>query len=784
MATTTAFGQEVLRVRAGEHPTYSRLVVPVPPSTQWSFTSASRSAELFVPIPNSTFAYDQVFDRIPKTRILSLESENADGGAVLRLKFACACEANASVSGRYLVIDIGDPKDPEPSENPVEVAVAEPDTPSDGEPETEPTIAPRPRPTPPADTADVSAPVVGPDDVADRLISQLERAAEQGLVDLQTEPDGDALIEEPVADKLEASEQSVENEAETEATALEPFAEQIDGFEELSNRLARAFEASGETDVGSSIRLTLPEEVPTSPRRPARSERDRDFDAATDHECPDDLLFDLGVFDERRKPVEQIIELRSGIIGEFDAPNSEAAADLARLYIALGFANEADVVINEFLPADERSALLQEMARVVGGKRAITGGLLDKFATCPGAVSLWRTAAFSRDESQPVQTPEAVVDELAGVSLPLRRQLAPRLVESFLARDQLEAARSAFAILDRAPGFHGHEHEFQRAMLRSADGDHIGAEALLLSLFKTEQPISPRAGVKLLYSLVERGVPVPAPLIEDIEAQAMLYRDHEIGVQLRIVEVLAKSKTGRLDDALDVIRKEMTRAPDFRDDYIDAADVILADVGENPLPPGEFAKTIFAHMPLVKADGIADETREVLAEAMLASGLPNAALDLMANDQDSGNGQRDLAAEALLIADRPDQVLEIVPETETGPTALLRAAALTKLGNHGDAYGVARGAESEDVGTYAWRAGDWTAVSDDPNLGPLANYMLHRSGERPLEPYDESTSQEAAAFLSATPDPNEPSIETAELLRKQSAAIREAVSDLIEADSR
>ena len=546
----------------------------------------------------------------------------------------------------------------------------------------------------------------------------------------------------------------------------------------MSNRLARALNDSVGDDVGSSIRLTLPEEALTAPQRPATKKEEEETDVVAEKSCPADELFDLSVFDERRKPAEQIVDLRSGIIGEFDAPNSEAAADLARLYIALGFSNEANVVIDEFLPADERSTLFHEMARVVGGKRAVLGGFLDTHASCPGAVALWRTAAFSRDETQPIQYPESVVEELSNVSLPLRRHLAPRLVESFLARDQLEAARSAFAVLDRAPGFHGNEHEFQRAMLRSADGDHMGAEALLLSLFKMDQPISPRAGVKLVRSLVERGVAVPPPLIDDIEAQSMLYRDHEVGAQLRIAEILAKSKTGRLDDALDVVSKEMERAPDFREDYLDAADQILADLGDNPLPPGEFATTIFKHMPLVKKDGISSSTREVLAEAMLAAGLPDAALDLMSADLDPSRDARYLAASALLVSDMPDRVLEIVPESEAGAPALLRAAALTKLGNHSEAYGTARNA-TEDVGSYAWRAGDWGAVVEDETMGPLALYMLHRSGERPLDAFDGTTSQEAAAFLSSTPDANEPSIETAELLRSQSMAIRDVVANMI-----
>ena len=187
---TSAMGQEALRVRAGEHATYSRLVVPVPPATEWSFTSASRSAELFVPIPGSNFVYDQVFDRIPKTRILSLNAEETEGGAILRLAFACACEANASVSGRYLVIDIGDPKEPETAttggNDVAEILEASP-PPTNGPEPSVTASAPRPRPTPPE--AEIEASDNPPNDVADQLISQLERAAEQGLVDLKKERD-------------------------------------------------------------------------------------------------------------------------------------------------------------------------------------------------------------------------------------------------------------------------------------------------------------------------------------------------------------------------------------------------------------------------------------------------------------------------------------------------------------------------------------------------------------------------------------------------------------------
>ena len=766
-AAMPGVAQEVLRVRAGEHSTYSRLVVPVPAGTEWQFTSAGRRAELFVPLEGSQFDYQAVFDRIPKTRILSLSEETTADGARLRLALACSCKAVASLSGRYLVIDVQDP-----SAESADPEVAEAALP-----------APQPRPVPARDAPPVEAdPAEPPNNIADQLISQLERAAAQGLVDLQDDDDpATVVLPETPSDEGTATDPA---DAAPPETALKPRQENLDGLEGVSERLARAFDKSGESEIGASIRLTVPEEETTIARRPARPAKEKG--PPEQDVCGEQPLFDLSLYDAKKEPVDQIVALRSEIVGEFDAPNREVAVDLAKLYIALGFSNEADVVIGEFLPDDPRGALLKEMAGAVNGERATIGGELDQLAPCPGLAALWRTAAFSRDETQPVRDPDSVITELAETPLSLRRQLTPRIVEAFLARGQVNAAKAAFAILDRGPGFHGNEHEFQRAMLFAEDGEFARAEALLSSLFATDQPIAPRAGVALVKSLVNRGEIVPENLIENIEAAAMLYRDNELGVELRKVEILAKSGTGRLQDALGIVKREILRTPDFRSDYIDAADRILSNLATDPLPHGEFATTIFEHMDLVADRGVTDSTRTILASAMLQAGLPQAALEVLAEIHDKSAPSplaRDLAANAHLVADAPDEVLSLLGAETNGQSELLRAGALAKLGMHEDAYRAARAAQSDEMSQFAWRAGEWQDVAGEGTRGAMAAYMLARSEERPLAPFETDEIGDTDVFLTATPDGSDPSLVTANRLRTQSAAIRKTIRALIETDA-
>ena len=104
--TVSAMAQEV-RVRSGEHETFTRIVLDIFEGTQWS-VSRSSDKELTVLLEGRSTAFDTtgVFDRIQRDRISDVRQASQNE---LVLDLSCECAHEAFIVGeRMLVIDISD----------------------------------------------------------------------------------------------------------------------------------------------------------------------------------------------------------------------------------------------------------------------------------------------------------------------------------------------------------------------------------------------------------------------------------------------------------------------------------------------------------------------------------------------------------------------------------------------------------------------------------------------------------------------------------------------------
>ncbi len=108
-AALPAVAQEGGAIRTGEHDGFTRVVLVIEPTTEWSLETASGEAVLFFPGRRLEFGTDGVFDRIPRTRVTAIET-GADGdGTRVAVALGCDCRISASfVGARYLALDVSD----------------------------------------------------------------------------------------------------------------------------------------------------------------------------------------------------------------------------------------------------------------------------------------------------------------------------------------------------------------------------------------------------------------------------------------------------------------------------------------------------------------------------------------------------------------------------------------------------------------------------------------------------------------------------------------------------
>ncbi len=792
-AQTALAQQRAMTIRAGEHPNYSRLVIPGTNDLAWEFRTFGREATLMLPTSSITYDTSRIFDRIPRARILKTTAEVVGDETYITLVLGCDCNVSTAIEGGGLIIDVRDSA-PSPADATTVEAGATDTTPPQN---TAQEVVERPisRPAvganaPPEPTDQPSAPSGIPNDLADLLIAQLNKAAEQGIVELNDQEEPPAPSQAP----MQAAEPQDPTPPQPDDTGLTPRFEAIDGLDGVAERMQQALDdVAGASDLGGSVRITIPEELAQPPKRQNNGRRppaDKVVaDTDPDLQCVDDELLDVGYWADERSYSVQVADLQSRVFGEFDEPNLGAVLELARFFIFFGLGTEAKSLLDDLKLEEFQSDLLMEIANTVEGKPHFDGGILDSAANCTGAVAMWRTAALDTTETQPLPDADEVIATFSELPIEVRRIIGPRLVKSFLARDQRTEASQIFAIVERAAGNHGDEHELMRAELALLNGDHGAAEQIYWTLVYENSASSGIAATALVTSMLDRDAQIPANVLSVLEALAFEYRGSELGKDLLLTAIKAKAGTNELADAIKTALAEIEASPDMSQAYFNAVDDILADASLSETGDVAYLSVIFDNWQIVESEVLRDETKIKVAQEVMGAGLANTARDVLATLSDANEIEvRPILAEAAMRLN--DRATVINLQTALPDDQLLRALAsraLGGLGQHEEALTVATGVDDlPGTASLAWRAGVWDAVDDTTDLPVklLSQFMRARNDAESTKPsLDPDTAVDYSvpeiAVTTAIPKQDDITLKLAEDLRLQSSTLRQFLSTTI-----
>lgn len=744
-----------LPIRAGEHASYSRLVIPAPTDIAWELRTAGRRTILSLPGLETDFSTDQIFDRIPKSRILSVDtSKNGDVTEII-ISLACNCGVDAKVEGGSIILDVNDPDDnisdpnqqiPSPEAMVSDTAVAKtPDIASKSDTTVQVSGKPKSRP----ETSNTpEAQPNSPAELAERLITQLNRAAEQGFVEL-AKPNKPA---EDTETKPKIDEQPPKDVP--TVGSLLPQEQALDGLEDVGDRIQDELNSLLGDDVfGGTVRITIPEEFQQDEGARKKGNRKKEevaqSQAPQDH-CIDDEELDVAFWADERKFSEQLAALQGRVFGEFDKPNSEAVLELVRLYIYFGLGTEATALLRDLNVDDRAANLLQEISNTVEGKPFKPDGMLDRAAGCSGVVSLWRTAAIDTNETQPISNVDDVLEYFSELPVHVRRIIGPRLVSSLMGRGQHEAAQSVFDIVERAAGYHGDAHELMRAALLQQQGNFSEAEEVLWRLVYQNSEQSDHALIALVEGRLKEDTAVPSNVIRLLETQAFQNRGSLLGQKLKLTEVKAKAGSGGTRVALSIIREQIAKGSDAVDEYGMLANQVLTETTFDELGVGEYANMTFENSDLIDSDIVRDEARLNIIEQMLRIGLPNQA-SAFARKLDRENNKESVLqiSQALIRQDRMQEALEALTNAnQTTQISSQIAVILSRLDRHGEAYEmVIDESDPQLKSTLAWRNGSWevAASSNDKTIADLSKYMLENitaSNREPREDKDDDLTLE------------------------------------------
>jgi hypothetical protein len=741
---------QTARVKAGDHPGFTRLVVDLPAKADWQLGRTPGGYELR--LAGSAVPYDltRVFRVITKDRLASVWADPETGN--LQIGVACACHAVPfAFRPDIIVIDLRDGL--AEAGSPFELGL-------DGRPQpalaamTVPLLRPRPAPDRPDP----------PDNGANQLAT-IRPAPQQAEPEQDTAPEtgmAPAPFPPGMVPQLQTPTPAVPfglNREETPTPGVQ------DMRRELLQELGRAATAgvidvddpsfpqdqSGSLTIGSDSEATdhmAIEGVPGIEAAPVNTE-----DPALTADggaCLPDSELDIAAWGDDRPFAVQMTEARASLVGEFDRPDPELVARLVRLNLFFGFGAEARNVLTGFGTDIPDSRLWTAMAYILDDQAAPSGSPLAGQLDCTGSVALWATLA--EPILKPGNAPDAKSVALAFSSLPLhlRRHLGASLAEKMLSIGDISTAQMIRDAIWRAPGEAGPGAEMLGARLDRERGNLKDAAKTLGTLRKAGGPTAPLALIDLVDTNLEMGQPVDEATIVELGAHLHEHQGTELEAPLIRAEMLALASAGNFDTAFDRVPRA------------DAADV----AGLWTMLAGKGQDSAFLTHAVLPQDSpvppLDNSLRKSIADRLLALGFADEALRWLPDATDAPIAES--LARAELQRGDARTALRGIAGLDGPEISRLRAEALEKLGDEAAAArAFAAAGDPQAEAAALWRAQDW-AASAALGSDAVRAALQQLSPDRPVLP----------------PDGNAPLAQGRALL-EESARAREAILSLLNA---
>lgn len=664
LIATVSTADEPVAVRAVEHPEYSRLVLPIPTGADWSLSQDGSRAVLRLSGPVPPLDVSGVFNRMPRTRILSVSARAVPGGATMDMTLACACEvAPSEIGSGFLAVDVrrADAEGGAGSARlrPGRISQLSPGDSVPLEKLVEAIDTPKPPVSPPAEKT--VSPGPAPDAVLqarEQLLAQLERAAEEGLLTLAPE----VLTETPP--QITSPETADTGAPRIPAEATLP-----------------AFVAELAPDLGAHL----------SVRDPALESRPEPQVADVAIRCVNDNALNIASWEQPGPFVSALGAYRRRLVDASGAIQDEVIEDLARLYISVGFGREAGALLSRIRPTSDTAGILADMARILDGG-APNGPIRDS-AECSGRVDLWRYAAGLPVGAIGSEGNDLLssLEELPGVP---RKILAATVVRQALAQNRPDLARDVLELLDRTPESGGPAEATVRAAVALDAGDAEKALAVIAPYLDGVPTPAPDLLLVQAQAMLSTGDPVPEAILSAMD-QAIAVMPDQTGLarQMRLARISAEAARGRPVEALRALRQIGVGDPASQEVGLK----ILENLSDDARDDMAGIVSALENRDLLNGHA-AEKVRLAYADTLTKGGLPNAVETLLLAKNGIPDAETSLAiARARMRTSDPTGALALLSEVSGAEAATIRAQARRWLG-HGPDVSIDRASSGNIAG--------------------------------------------------------------------------------------
>lgn len=746
-AGASALWADTVKVQAGDHGGFTRLVISAGEKAGWSLGRTIDGYELRLTDPQARFDLGRIFDKIERRRIADIGPASRAGA--LGVTLACDCHATAfAMSGGRIVIDIADGPADRTSAFEQDFGVSD-----EGQQASDKDVASVAPPSPLASDGSSPATLV------------FRRAAEPAAaLPPVWQGYGSAIVggvEMPGTGKAVSDPPASASDPATTAppATLPPLT--LDDFatpqppiplaipdpsaraaeDELLRQLSRAASqglvtlpdptvtqaadpAPARQDPPESPRTatdghTPPDPPPASPAQSffAETSLDRDSRATalsrhltpTGTGCTPDSDLTVAGWGTGASVATQISAARADLTHEFDRADPQAVERLAKLFLFLGMGHEARQVLIAFPVKVPNAQLLADIGTLLDGGTLGPQSPLQGMRDCDTQVALWSFLAAPTPEDVRHVDMSNVVRAFSGLPAELRHILARPLASRMSAIGAEDAARSVRNALARKVGTADREVGMLDAERALGEGRLPVAEAGLDRLAAGNDQIAAQAVLYGVTARLGQAKAPPAKLVEAAAALAFEKQGSPDGAAFAQAAILGQAALGNFDEAVTTYRRWRDGQPEV--DRAGAAAALL-DIVTDKADDGHFLSIFFGEAEMVAATPAEAPVRLKLARRLADLGFGQEARGILGPEMAQSDAGHLLLAKVALTLFQPQEAQVLLAGLD-GPDAMaLRAEALAMAGNpRAAAPLLADLGQSDAAARAAWTGGDFAAAA-------------------------------------------------------------------------
>ncbi|WP_136443323.1 hypothetical protein [Pacificoceanicola onchidii] len=687
--------------RSGEHGDFTRLVFSVPTEVGYDVVEAEDGRTVRVELQKSglEFELDQIFDRINKNRIQSVEQ--VPGESVVEITLNCSCDHSSfTLRESMIVLDFSDSSTTEDSVMAVDVA-EKPRLPESVENVRELAL----------ELSDIrigGTPSIGPVVRREPLIPTVNILRPGRLNDFEGFSD---QSENASAFDLSRDIASSLARATTEGL-LDPT------VPEVTNRDRDSWPNNDEKTLGNvrssqSYAVSQLMEVETFPFENGT------ISIGANHCTPNNGL-NISEWSSANSVLDVMADGRRALFGEFDDVNSKSAQAYVQSLLHFGFGAEARAALQAV--SDNPDPILWSMSYLLDGEVDPTGWFAMQ-ANCDGYAAFWAALSGAVKEGSTHYNAPAIIGGMENLPQHLRGYLGQHLATKLSAAGKSDIAKDVLRRLERLHGGPTDRLKLGVAAIEAMDGNFEEAEIHLSSITALPEEDAPHAITTSVEIAHAKQEPVSREVSELTAAYASELRDSPLGPDLWKAQLRTLLLDKNYDESFRIL-SDGSGVPDRVMSEMHTA--VMRAVVENAadIP---FLKYLMGGK-LKDARARPEEINLKIVRRLVSTGLSDVALDMMQSMKTESDGRelRVLRASALLDLGKPEQAEIHLVGLRGDVVDTLRAEARQRMGDHNYArelYEIL--GDDTSALKNAWLSSDWARVAenDDTALARAARLI-------------------------------------------------------------